>query len=299
MRWLTPVESVPGLQEFENLVFGSSATVDMPPSNDPKHYQVSSLVHMITYNIISADDSQLNNIRTNILIQELMMILQLLLTSYLIIYVVFGAPSKSDHHDTSWISKETWHLIDQRRILVHKHRYHHHHLDDEPASKRTRSHDNVESQFCEFSAESCREDCKTKCKDFSHQTRRSLRQDRKMCAAKVGAEAQSFLNNSQVHEAYRTIQGWYKKRAWLPSKLEPNDLRALSDKYADLYSKHPVSGRSIPVNVSLYNISDEIPDEQEIVKALHHLQRGHAPSPTGMTVETLLKWKNDKSIYYR
>jgi hypothetical protein len=52
-------------------------------------------------------------------------------------------PSKSDYHDTSWISKETWHLIDQRRILVHKHRYHHH-LDDEPVFKRTRSHDNVE-----------------------------------------------------------------------------------------------------------------------------------------------------------
>jgi hypothetical protein len=29
-----------------------------------------------------------------------------------------------------------------------------------------------------------------------------------MCAAKVSAEAQSFLNNSQVPEAYHTIQGW-------------------------------------------------------------------------------------------
>jgi hypothetical protein len=185
-------------------------------------------------------------------------------------------PSKSDYHDTAWISKETWHLIRQRRILVHKHRYHHH-LDDEPVSKRTRSHDNDESQFCEFSAENCHEDSKTKCKDFSCQIRRSLHQDRKMHAAKVGAEAQSFLNNGQVHEAYCTIKGLYKKRAWLPSKLEPNDLRALSDKYADRYSKHPVFGRSI-------------------VKALHRLRRGHAPGPTGMTFETLLKWKNDNSM---
>jgi hypothetical protein len=193
------------------------------------------------------------------------------------------------------IPKETWHLIDQRRILVHKHRYHHH-LHDEPVFKRTRSHDNVESQFHEFSAENCREDCKTTCKDFSCQSRRRLRQDRKLRAAKVGAEAQSFLNNGQVHEAYRTIRGWYKKRARLPSKLEPNDLRALSNKYADLYSKRPVSGRSIPVNVSPYTISDEILDKEEIVKALHCLRQGCAPGPTGMTVETLLKWNNDNSM---
>jgi hypothetical protein len=82
------------------------------------------------------------------------------------------------------------------------------------------------------------------------------------------------LPNTHAHTHTHThtqFKVGFKKRARLPSKLEPNDLRALSDKYADLYSKSPVSGRSIPVNISPYNISDEIPDEQEIVKALHRL----------------------------
>jgi hypothetical protein len=53
--------------------------------------------------------------------------------------------------------------------LVNKHNHHHHHLDDEPVSKRTRSHHNVESQFHGFSAGNCHEECKTKCNDFLHQ----------------------------------------------------------------------------------------------------------------------------------
>ena len=65
-------------------------------------------------------------------------------------------PGPSPHRSSSWISQGTWRLIDARAALVHQHRFHHH-LDDEPVTQRTRSHDVSHDE--RYLQGICREDC--------------------------------------------------------------------------------------------------------------------------------------------
>ena len=51
------------------------------------------------------------------------------------------------------------------------------------------------------------------------------------------------------------------------------DLVQQSKEYSDLYTRCPVVGRKLLVDVEPYNISDAIPDEEEIHVALHRLRR--------------------------
>ena len=49
-------------------------------------------------------------------------------------------PSPRCHRDSSWISQDTWQLIDACAALVWQHRFHSHVVDDEPIAKRTHLH---------------------------------------------------------------------------------------------------------------------------------------------------------------
>ena len=60
-----------------------------------------------------------------------------------------------------------------------------------------------------------------------------------------------------------------------------------------MYSSRPVVGRPLLVLVDPYPISDDVPDEEEIRAALHHLRKGRAPGPSGMRVESLLSWEQN------
>ena len=206
-------------------------------------------------------------------------------------------PKPFDQRDNSWISKETWSLIDRRYELVHKHRTRHH-ICDVPVSSRTRSHDNPFVQRDAPQGDCCR-NCKAIFKDISRRIRKSLKQDRKARAAKVGAEAEAFLANGEIHEAYRTIRGWYRKVTHVPSKPEYVNLQKESKSYQQLYTATTPRGRPLPVNITAYAINDAIPDETEITQALHRLRLGRAPGPSSMTAEALLQWKNANSIDWK
>ena len=53
------------------------------------------------------------------------------------------------------------------------------------------------------------------------------------------------------------------------------DLVQQSKEYSDLYTRRPVVGRKLLVDVEPYNISDAIPDEEEMHVTLHQLcQKG-------------------------
>ena len=182
-------------------------------------------------------------------------------------------PESEPSRDSSWISQETWHLVDRRAALAHQHRYHHH-LDDEPIAKRTRSHD---SDSVDRSIHGiCREDCHTELHSLSRSIRRALRQDRKRRAARVGLEAEYHLAKGEVHEAFRTIRGWYRDRTPPQSKPLFEDLQDRSSEYESLYAARPVVGRPLLVEVDPYDISDEVPGEDEIKVALHRLQKGRS-----------------------
>ena len=197
-------------------------------------------------------------------------------------------PGPSPHRSSSWISQGTWRLIDARAALVHQHRFHHH-LDDEPVAQRTRSHDVSHDE--RYLQGICREDCCAQLHILSRQIRHALRQDRKQRAARVALEAEAHLASHEVHEAYRSIQGWYRDRGPLQSKPLFEDLQRLSLEYESLYARRPLVGRPLLVEVDPYVISDEIPSEDEIRVALHRLRKRRAAGPSRMKVESLLGWE--------
>lgn len=201
------------------------------------------------------------------------------------------SPARHRHCNSSWISQATWRMIADRAALVRRHRFHHH-VDDEPVAKRTRSHSgSAASRFHLLG--SCREHCVSRLRVLSHQIRASLRTDRKHRAASVALEAERYLQDHQVHEAFRTIQGWYRSRSPLQSKPLWIDLQRLSQEYETLYSRRPIVGRPLLVEVAPYDIPDTIPDEAEIRVALHRLRKRRAAGPSGMTVESLLDWEHN------
>ena len=134
---------------------------------------------------------------------------------------------------------------------------------------------------------SCREDCAARLRLLSKQIRASLWRDRKQQAAQVALEAEQYLEDGDVHEA----QGWYRDRGRLQFKPTFLDLQELSDEYEALYAHRPVVGRSLLVEVQPYAIPDDVPDEKEIVPALHHLRRRRAAGPSQMRAEFILRWE--------
>ena len=192
-----------------------------------------------------------------------------------------------DHRDNSWISQDTWALIDKRASLARKHRSHHH-ADDEPVAKRTRSHDSDSFDARYRLLGICREDCQSRFRTLGQAIRKGLRRDRRERAAKVGLEAERLLSLNQVHEAFRTIQGWYRDRISCPSKPLRIDLHECSQQCASLYARQPIVGCNLLVLVDPYDISDDIPDAEEIALALHKLRKGRATGPSGVAVESLL-----------
>ena len=120
---------------------------------------------------------------------------------------------------------------------------------------------------------SCREDCVTRLHVLSRQIQTYLRRNWKQRASQVALEAEGLLANNKIHEAYRTIQGWYHDRTYLQSKPTFIELQARCQEYESLYAKCCVAGRSLLINVDPYLIPDDIPDEDEIISALHRLRR--------------------------
>ena len=120
---------------------------------------------------------------------------------------------------------------------------------------------------------SCREDCVTHLHVLSCQIRTYLQHDQKQHASQVALEAEGLLANNEIHEAYCTIQGWYHDRTYLQSKPTFIELQARRQEYESLYVKCCVAGQSLLINVDPYLIPDDIPDEDEIISALHCLHR--------------------------
>ena len=99
------------------------------------------------------------------------------------------------------------------------------------------------------------------------------------------------MASHEVHEAYRSIQGWHRDQGPLQSKPLFEDLQRLSLEYESLYARHPLVGHPLLVEVDPYVISDEIPSEDEIRVALHRLRKRRAAGPSRMKVESLLGWE--------
>jgi len=161
----------------------------------------------------------------------------------------------------SWISQETWSLIDRRAAMARL---------------------GVTRNNAEMSR-------------LKRDIRAGLRRDRQERINKVSIEVEALLRDGDSKGAYSRLRGWY--RAWTrrPPKPSRVNLNATAESYRQLYARKPIDGQPIPIVASgRFTVQDDIPSSEEIVKALKKLRRGKCPGPSGITAEDLLRWKESE-----
>ena len=156
----------------------------------------------------------------------------------------------------SWISAETWKLIDARA-----------------AGRRSGT----------INGEQLDKINKT--------IKKSIRRDKRIRTDKVGSEAEAKLASNDSKGAFKVIRGWYQKRTKRPPKPTREDLRKVRQSYVDLFEKEPIDELPFPVHIEPFEISDEIPEEEEIIEALSRLKLNKAPGPSKIRAEDLKRWR--------
>lgn len=106
-------------------------------------------------------------------------------------------------------------------------------------------------------------------KQLGKSIRRHLQRDRNTRIGKTAIEIEELLNNNLTREAYARLRYWYKNVSEKPSKPTLQEEKKTREEYEKLYQV------SIPTepNISIMdeakvNINDDIPNEEEIRKAL-------------------------------
>jgi hypothetical protein len=159
---------------------------------------------------------------------------------------------KVEDRKQSWISLETWKLIDQK-VSARRHR-------------------------------------KTNlCKVLRKKIRKSLKKDREERCEKAAKEIEEYLTKGKSKEAYAKLRFWYKPKE-KPSKPTLQDERRTREEYDLLYRSSTPDKENIVVQRMKDDINDDIPSEEEIKKAVMRMRLGKTPGATGIKVEDLRKW---------
>jgi hypothetical protein len=169
------------------------------------------------------------------------------------------ARPKQNTRRNSWISLETWELIDRKALL-----------------RRTGAYDN------------------DMLKSLTQDIWRQLRRDRRERIRKVGDEIEGHLEQNRTKEAYGLLKRWYHKATGRPLKPTREDLDKVSDDFEHLFSHRPPPGEDLPIHVEPFPIPDTIPDEDEIGGAIMRLKNGKSPGATGMRAEDLKRWYTNR-----
>ena len=161
------------------------------------------------------------------------------------------------YRDKSWISKETWRLIDLR------------------ANDR-RNNRLAGIALCEA----------------NRTIKKAIRRDKREYIRRTGEEAENCLANFDILGAYSIVRRWYRKTTGQPPKPTWEDLKSVKEKYAKLFTAQetfPEENLAVEVQPR-FPIPDNIPEAQEIEKILLGMKRGKSPGPSKMRVEDLRRW---------
>lgn len=158
-----------------------------------------------------------------------------------------------DGRQSSWISSETWKLIDQKA-----------------EARRT---GNAERLRC-----------------LKKEVAQSLHKDRKNQCTAVAATIQSFLHLGKIRDAFNSLKGWYRDRGPRPPLPSREDIALTRAEYENLFSQEAPSEDPIPLHIPQFTIDDVPPSENEVVKALSKLRNHRAAGASGLTAEDLKAW---------
>jgi exonuclease III len=161
---------------------------------------------------------------------------------------------KEDDRLKSWISPESWKLIDMKAD-----------------ARRIGNLDLV--------------------KELKKRVRRGLKKDRQVRTDKVAEAIEDLLLDDQVKKAYGTLQGWYKDVSGRAPKPTFRDEAATRTEYEKLFTEEEPPGEPIPIHINIrQEVDDGPPSEEEVVTALKKLKLNKAPGASGIRVEDLRSW---------
>ena len=158
-----------------------------------------------------------------------------------------------DGRQNSWISEETWRLIDMKA-----------------AARKRRD------------AETLRQ--------LKPLVKRGLRRDRKERAYAAARAAEAWLDRNEIRKAFQAIKGWYREAGPRPPKPSFAEIEAVRQEHEELHRRRETTEPPIPVHVLPAAVPDGAPTDDEIQVAVRRMKTGKAAGPTGMTSEDLKEW---------
>jgi hypothetical protein len=150
--------------------------------------------------------------------------------------------ARTTRRGSSWISPETWKLVDSREALRRK--------------------------------------GKKNCTDGRNLLRKILKgikADRKERTQKSGESIEILPKTGNVKGAWRSLQAWYKYTSGKFSKPSRADLESTPAESKALYTKKAPPGDPIPICVAPFEIDGNLPDEGEIADMVRLLRWGKSP----------------------
>ena len=164
------------------------------------------------------------------------------------------SPTRAEMRRRSWISQETWALVDEYAGL-----------------RRDRPHE------------------RSRLRRLSRRIRRSLHQDRKARTEKAGDAIEEAMRNGNLKESWGKLKAWYRhaERAPKPARV---DLQRITETWGTLYEQQDPPGDPVPVLVAPFDVRDDVPNADEIAAAVRRLRSGRAPGPSKMRPDHFKEW---------
>ena len=142
--------------------------------------------------------------------------------------------------------------------------------------------------FKEKSAARRRHDSE-KIKSLGRLVQKSLRKDRNNRVNETAYEAEAKLKCGDVRGAYKGMQKWYRDNPEITTNPTRDDIDKIQNEFKTLYSKNENKEEILKTYVK-YNIKDDTPGEEEIIKSLKKLRNGKAPGASGISVDEIKSW---------
>mmetsp|Transcript_5724 Transcript_5724/g.8521 ORF Transcript_5724/g.8521 Transcript_5724/m.8521 type:complete len:1130 (+) Transcript_5724:164-3553(+) len=162
-------------------------------------------------------------------------------------------PVKEHGRGSSWISTETWRLIDQKALARKR--------GDRDAGRR-----------------------------LKHRVRLGLRKDRKARAAAAASAAEGHLQSHDIRRAFGAIRGWYRDVGPPPVAPSLQDMDEARRGYIDMFQRRDSPGELFPIEMEPFPVVDTAPTVEEVQEAIGRLNNGKSAGASGVKPEHLKEW---------
>ena len=118
----------------------------------------------------------------------------------------------------------------------------------------------------------------------------SLNKDREARAANHAENMEPHLNNGDLKEAWRVVQGYTRVAEDKGPTPCFESMGRQTRERRELYAKVPPPGDPIHINVDAFPVRDEVPEEPEIRAKVKNLRNGRSGGAAKIRAEDIKQW---------